>query len=59
MHPEPVTILARGDAGINNVTDLKGKRVNIGNPGSGTRGTWEVMRKRSAGAWTISSWRPR
>ncbi len=23
--------------------DLKGKRVNIGNPGSGTRGTWEVL----------------
>ncbi|UUX49465.1 TAXI family TRAP transporter solute-binding subunit [Nisaea acidiphila] len=43
VHPEPVTILARGDSGIKNVTDLKGKRVNIGNPGSGTRGTWEVM----------------
>lgn len=43
VHPEPVTIIARADAGINNVTDLKGKRVNIGNPGSGTRGTWEVM----------------
>ena len=43
VHPEPVTVLARGDAGIDNVTDLKGKRVNIGNPGSGTRGTWEVM----------------
>ena len=38
-----MTIIARGDAGIDNVTDLKGKRVNIGNPGSGTRGTWEVM----------------
>ena len=43
VHPEPVTILARSDAKISNVTDLKGKRVNIGNPGSGTRGTWEVM----------------
>lgn len=43
VHAEPVTIIARGDAGISNVTDLKGKRVNIGNPGSGTRGTWEVM----------------
>ncbi len=43
VHPEPVTILARSDAGVTNVTDLKGKRVNIGNPGSGTRGTWEVM----------------
>ncbi len=43
VHPEPVTILARGDAGIDNITDLTGKRVNIGNPGSGTRGTWEVI----------------
>jgi TRAP transporter TAXI family solute receptor len=45
VHPEPVTILSRKDANIKNVTDLKGKRVNIGNPGSGTRGTWEVMEK--------------
>ena len=52
VHPEPVTIIARGDAGINNVTDLKGKRVNIGNPGSGTRGTWEVME--SALGWERS-----
>ncbi len=45
VHPEPVTILARDDSGIKNITDLKGKRVNIGNPGSGTRGTWEVIEK--------------
>src|SRR6056297_338974 len=38
VHPEPVTILARDGSGIDNITDLKGKRVNIGNPGSGTRG---------------------
>lgn len=43
VHPEPVTILARRDAGVKNITDLKGKRLNIGNPGSGTRGTWEVI----------------
>lgn len=43
VHPEPVTIIASDKSGIKNVTDLKGKRVNIGNPGSGTRGTWEVM----------------
>jgi len=43
VHPEPVTIVARDDSGINNITDLKGKRMNIGNPGSGTRGTWEVI----------------
>lgn len=43
VHPEPVTIVARDDSGIQNILDLKGKRVNIGNPGSGTRGTWEVI----------------
>ncbi len=43
VHPEPVTIIARDDSGIQNITDLKGKRLNIGNPGSGTRGTWEVL----------------
>ncbi|MEQ9185151.1 MAG: TAXI family TRAP transporter solute-binding subunit [Thalassobaculaceae bacterium] len=43
VHPEPVTILARRDSGIQNIEDLKGTRVNIGNAGSGTRGTWEVM----------------
>jgi len=42
VHPEPVTILARRDSGITNIEDLKGTRVNIGNAGSGTRGTWEV-----------------
>lgn len=45
VHAEPVTIIARKDANVNNITDLKGKRMNIGNPGSGTRGTWEVIEK--------------
>ncbi len=45
VHAEPVTIIARDDSGINNITDFKGKRVNIGNPGSGTLGTWEVIEK--------------
>ncbi len=43
VHPEPVTIVARKDANIKKVMDLKGKRVNIGNPGSGTRASYEVM----------------
>ena len=43
VHPEPVTILARRDSGIKNIDDIKGKRLNIGNPGSGTRATWEVI----------------
>ena len=43
VHPEPFTVVARADAGIANFEDLKGKRVNVGNPGSGQRGTMEVL----------------
>ncbi len=43
VHPEPVTVIASDASGINTLTDAKGKRLNIGNPGSGTRGTWEVI----------------
>lgn len=35
IHPESITLVARADAGINSPADLKGKRVNLGNPGSG------------------------
>ena len=35
VHPEPFTVVARADCGIKTFADLKGKRVNIGNPGSG------------------------
>lgn len=45
VHGEPFTVLARKDSGIKNFDDLKGKRVNIGNPGSGQRGTMEVVMK--------------
>ena len=50
VHPEPFTVVARADSGIKNFNDLKGKRVNIGNPGSGQRGTMEVVMK--ALGWT-------
>ena len=43
VHGEPFTVVARADAGIESFADLKGKRVNIGNPGSGQRGTMEVL----------------
>ncbi|PLX63480.1 TAXI family TRAP transporter solute-binding subunit [Sedimenticola selenatireducens] len=50
VHPEPFTVVARADSGIKTFTDLKGKRVNIGNPGSGQRGTMEVLME--ALGWT-------
>ena len=45
VHPEPISIVARSDSGIQHIDDLVGKRVNIGNPGSGTEATWNVMWK--------------
>lgn len=41
MHPEAVMLVTRKDTGITSVEGLKGKRVNIGNPGSGQRGNAE------------------
>jgi hypothetical protein len=55
VHPEPFTIVARADAGIKNFEDLKGKRVNIGNPGSGQRGTMEVVM--NAYGWTTDDFK--
>ncbi|MBL96147.1 MAG: C4-dicarboxylate ABC transporter substrate-binding protein [Magnetovibrio sp.] len=46
VHPEPFQLIARKGSGIKSWADLKGKTVNIGNPGSGQRGTMEVLMKR-------------
>lgn len=43
VHPEPFTLLVRGDSGITDFAGLAGKRVNVGNPGSGQRATMEVV----------------
>jgi hypothetical protein len=37
FHPEAITLVAADEAGIKSMEDLKGKHVNIGNPGSGQR----------------------
>ena len=44
-------MVARADAGIETFEDLQGKRVNVGNPGSGQRGTMEVLM--DAMGWTM------
>lgn len=51
IHPEPFTVVARADVGVKTFDDLKGKRVNVGNPGSGQRGTMEVVM--NAKGWTM------
>ncbi len=43
LHPEPFTVVTRKEANIKSFDDLKGKRFNVGNPGSGTRASMEQL----------------
>ena len=43
VHPEPFTVLVRPESGVAKFEDLKGKRFNVGNPGSGTRSSLEEL----------------
>jgi hypothetical protein len=43
IHPETAILVVRAQAGIGKAQDMKGKRINIGNPGSGTLATAEVV----------------
>ncbi|QEM82687.1 TAXI family TRAP transporter solute-binding subunit [Halomonas binhaiensis] len=52
VHSEPFTLVARRDAGIDTLDDLAGHSVNIGNPGSGQRGT--MLQLMEAQDWTFS-----
>jgi TRAP transporter TAXI family solute receptor len=45
VHNEPFQIWARKKAKVKDFSGLKGKVVNIGNPGSGQRGTMEELMK--------------
>ena len=51
VHGEPFNVIARSDSGISSFDDLKGKRFNIGNPGSGQRATMEVVM--NAKGWSL------
>ncbi len=53
LYTEPFTVVARKQSGIKNFDDLAGKRVNIGNPGSGHRETMNILMR--AKGWTIGS----
>ncbi len=43
VHPEPFTVVARKEANVRSFADFKGKRFNVGNPGSGTRASMEEL----------------
>jgi len=53
MHAEPFTVVASKASGIRSFDDLAGKRVNIGNPGSGQRDTMDVLMR--AKGWSKDS----
>ncbi|MGG4775545.1 TAXI family TRAP transporter solute-binding subunit [Paenalcaligenes sp. Me52] len=46
IHPEPFTAVASKESGVKNFEELKGKRFNVGNPGSGTRASMEQLLER-------------
>ena len=39
IYPELLALVTRKDANINSIADVKGKRINLGNPGSGNEAT--------------------
>ena len=43
LYVEPLTLVTRQNSGITTLTDLLGKRVDIGNPGSGDRNTMNYL----------------
>ena len=52
LHPEPVTVVARKEANVKSFAEFKGKRFNVGNPGSGTRASLEELI--AAMGWKLS-----
>ncbi|MGB5445565.1 MAG: TAXI family TRAP transporter solute-binding subunit [Psychromonas sp.] len=52
VYAEPFTVVARKDSGIKTFADLKGKKVNIGEPGSGSRSTMGILMEKMG--WTMA-----
>jgi uncharacterized protein len=52
VHPEPFTVLSRKEANVTKFDDFKGKRFNVGNPGSGTRASFDELLKEMN--WKVS-----
>jgi hypothetical protein len=50
LHPELMAVLVRQDSGIGSLDDLKGKRINAGVRGSGSRSTWDAFE--AAARWS-------
>jgi len=52
LYPEPLTVVARADAGIRDFQDLRGRRVGIGRSGAGYPFTRDVVL--AAYGWTLA-----
>jgi TRAP transporter TAXI family solute receptor len=52
LHPEPFTVLTRKEVNAKSFTDMKGRKFNVGNPGSGTRASLEELI--AAMGWKLS-----
>jgi len=55
LHTEAFTIVAKAYGGVQELTDIPGRRVNIGNPGSGQRATMELLMR--VMGWTAGDFR--
>lgn len=55
LHNEPFTLVVRRDAGIQSFDDIAQRSVNIGNPGSGQRGT--MLRLMDSRGWSLTDFR--
>ncbi len=56
LHPEPYTVVVRKEAGIKSLTDLKGKRFNVGERDTVVRGA--VAEFLDAVGWSTSDFAP-
>jgi TRAP transporter TAXI family solute receptor len=58
VFPEALMVLSRKEANVKKFEDFKGKRFNVGNPGSGTRATVDMLMAASnmkTGDFTLTS----
>ena len=53
LYPELLTVVVRADGGVQRIEDLAGKRVVLGEPGSGTRALADALMQ--ALGWTTAS----
>ncbi|WP_287147321.1 TAXI family TRAP transporter solute-binding subunit [Aeromonas sp.] len=56
LHQESLTLIASANSNISTLTDIEGKRVDLGNPGSGERVTSQALL--DAMGWQESSFAP-